>query len=475
MKQLFLPLFVFTLFFSCKKENSMKDDQSSNIAYSESETSTDFEAKYTDQAIWSNDASMYEVNIRQFSEEGTFDAVTAQLERIKNMGIEIIWLMPVHPISKEKRKESADDLGSYYAVSDFRAINPNYGTMEDFEELVAKAHELDMKVILDWVPNHTGWDHPWITEHPDFYTQVDGEIVDPINPDTGESWGWTDVADLNYDNDEMRKTMISDMAFWVKEKGVDGFRCDVAHGVPVDFWEQAVKELRAIKGKDLFLLAEAEQPELAGLFNMSYGWGFHHMLHKVLKGEEEFTAIEENVADFENRFGSNHYPLMFTTNHDENSWAGTVFERYGDAHKAMAVLTFTINGMPLIYSGQEAGLDKQLKFFTKDAIDWKDYPLQDFYTQLLQLKKDNPALWNGDFGGELKVMPTDEDSKVYTYLRQKEKNKVFVAINFSKNQAGFEWPFEKDGSWELQMGEILPDDGATNLGANGYAVWVKND
>lgn len=471
----FIPFLFFALLFSCKNENDMKEDQSTNIAYSEDNTPTDFEAEYTEQAIWSNDASIYEVNIRQFSEEGSFNAVTDQLERIKNMGIEIIWLMPIHPISKEKRKESADDLGSYYAVGDFRAVNPNYGTMEDFEELIAKAHELDMKVILDWVPNHTGWDHPWINEHPEYYTQVDGEIVDPINPDTGESWGWTDVADLNYDNEEMRKAMISDMAFWVKEKNVDGFRCDVAHGVPVDFWNDAVKQLRSIKGEDLFMLAEAENPELAGLFNMSYGWGFHHELHKVLNGEEEFTKLEESVANFQERFGSNHYAMMFTTNHDENSWAGTVFERYGDAHQAMAVLTFTIHGMPLIYSGQEAAMDKQLEFFTKDAIDWKNYPLQDFYTQLLQLKKDNPALWNGDFGGELKVMPIDESNSVYTYLRQKEKNKVFVAINFSDSQAGFEWPFERDGSWELVMGDILPDDGATNLAEYGYAVWVKNE
>jgi len=459
---------------SCKTDQTK--DKSSNIAYQESDTEVTGEAPYTEQAIWSNDAAIYEVNIRQFSEKGTFDAVTEQLERIKNLGIEIIWLMPVHPISVAKRKEKPEDLGSYYAVGDFRAVNSEYGNMEDMEELIARAHELDLKVILDWVPNHTGWDHPWITEHPDFYTQIDGEIVDPINPSTGESWGWTDVADLNYDNADMRQAMIADMKFWVQEKGIDGFRCDVAHGVPVDFWAEAIPELRAVGGgQELFMLAEAEVPKLAGLFNMSYAWGFHHMLHEVLRGEAPLTKIEEDITNFHQKFGPNHYGMMFTTNHDENSWSGTVFERYGDAHEAMAVLTFTIDGMPLIYSGQEAGMDKQLAFFTKDAIDWKNYSLQGFYAQLLQLKKDNKALWNGEFGGDLEVMQANEDSSIYTYRRKKDNNEVLVAINFSDKEAGFEWPFEKDGSWKLEMGEILPDDGSTMLKSYGYAVWVKNE
>lgn len=472
MKKPVLFLILITLFMlRCKNE----EKSNTNIAYAESQTDEDFKAPYTEQPIWTNDASIYEVNIRQFSEEGTFQAVTEELERIKNMGIEIIWLMPVHPISKEKRKESPEDLGSYYAVGDFRAVNPEYGTMEDMEKLIARAHELELKVILDWVPNHTGWDHPWITEHPDYYTQKDGEIIDPVNPATGESWGWTDVADLNYDNPEMRRAMIDDMIFWIKEKNIDGFRCDVAHGVPADFWEEAVKELGQVKGKNLFMLAEAEEPKFAGIFNMSYGWSFHHILHEVLRGEKPFSELETNIREFEEKFGSNHYQMMFTTNHDENSWAGTVKERYGAASEAMAVLTFTINGMPLIYSGQEAALDKRLKFFTKDSIEWNNYPLQEFYTNLLKLKFTNKALWNGDFGGDLKVFPGEENSKIFTYLRQKDNNKVFVAVNFSNREAGFEWPFEKDGSWKLEMGEILPDDGTTMLPASGYAVWIKND
>ena len=478
MNNLFYPFLFFVVFMiGCKSnepENEQAEQKNSNIAYSENTTAADFEAAYTEQQDWSKDASIYEVNIRQFSEEGTFDAVTAQLERISQMGIEIIWLMPIHPISKEKRKQSEDELGSYYAVGDFRAVNPNYGTMQDFEELVAKAHELGLKVLLDWVPNHTGWDHPWITEHPDYYTQVDGEIVDPINPDTGESWGWTDVADLNYENEEMRRAMIGDMKFWLEEKNVDGFRCDVAHGVPVDFWEEAVPELRAVAGEGFFMLAEAEKPELAGMFHMSYGWGFHHLVHEVLNGEKPTTELKEHVESFHNRFGSNHYAMMFTTNHDENSWAGTVFDRYGDAHKAMAVLTFTIHGMPLIYSGQEAAMDKQLEFFTKDAIEWNDYPLQEFYTNLLQLKKDNKALWNGDFGGELTILSDAEDG-AYTYMRQKENNKVMVAVNFTDSDISVEWPFEKDGSWKLVMGEVLPNDHPMMIGEYGYAVWVNNE
>ncbi len=469
-----LLICIISMFMGCKTEPK---EQESNIAYQESDhSSSSGVANYTKQDDWSKNASIYEVNIRQFSQEGTFDAVTSQLERIKKLGTDIIWLMPVHPISEAKRKEKPGDLGSYYAVGDFRAVNPEYGTMEDMEELIAEAHRLNMKVILDWVPNHTGWDHPWITEHPDYYTQIDGEIVDPINPSTGESWGWTDVADLNYDNQEMRKAMIDDMAFWITEKGIDGFRCDVAHGVPVDFWEESVPELRNAAGnKDLFFLAEAEKPELAGLFNMSYAWGFHHMLHQVLKGERPFSAIQEDINHYEEQFGKNHYAMMFTTNHDENSWSGTVFERYGDAHKAMAVLTFTIDGMPLVYSGQESAMDKQLKFFSKDAIDWKDYPLQDFYAELLQLKKENEALWNGEFGGGLEVFEGKEESKVYTYKREKNGNQVLVAINFSDEQQAFTFPFDDQEGWSVALGATMSTGSENSLSPHGYAVWVKNE
>ncbi len=472
MKKELILMFILLALFSCK---SNKEEKDSNIAYQGEQSVSEGEAPFTEQAIWSNDASIYEVNIRQFSEEGSFQAVTDQLERIKNMGIEIIWLMPVHPISEAKRKEKPGDLGSYYAVGDFRAVNPEYGTMEDLENLITKAHELELKVILDWVPNHTGWDHPWITEHPDYYTQDDnGNILDPINPDTGESWGWTDVADLNYDNPEMRKAMIGDMKFWLTEKHIDGFRCDVAHGVPVDFWKEAIPQLRDNGGKDVFMLAEAEKPELAGLFNMSYAWSFHHLLHEVLRGEKPKTELKQNVDQYHKNFGSNHYAMMFTTNHDENSWSGTEEQRYGDAQKAMAALTFTLDGMPLIYSGQEAGLTKQLEFFVKDPIQWNGYTRQAFYTQLLELKHENKALWNGDFGGTLQVIQ-DGDEPIYLYQRIKGGNKVLVAINFSDQKASFEWPFENDGSWVLEMGELLPDDEQVKLDRYGFAIWVKNE
>ncbi len=474
-------LLILALSVSCRSEKR-------NLAYDagDSESTQVTQTPTFTQPDWSKNAVMYEVNTRQFSEDGSFSAVQDQLPRLKDMGIDILWFMPIHPISVEKRKAEGDllvteiedpeeqkkYLGSYYAVADFKEVNPEHGTLDDFKSLVNEAHELSMKVIIDWVPNHTGWDHSWITEHPEWYTQNDkGEIVDPLNPETGESWGWTDVADLNYDVAEMREEMISDMKYWLTEANIDGFRCDVAHGVPVDFWRDANAQLRETKN-DIYMLAEAEIPALAEMFNSSYAWSFHHTLKEALHGEKELDELEATVKSYKERFGKDHHMLMFTTNHDENAWSGTVFERYGDAHKAMAVLTFTLDGMPLVYSGQESGMDKRLKFFEKDVIEWGDYALQDFYKNLLALKKGNKALYNGSFGGDLEVIDSG-NPKVYTYQREKEGNKVFVAINFSDKEQSFDWPLNGNDSWNLEFGEVLPEN--KGLGKYGYAVWVKNE
>lgn len=401
---------------------------------------------------WSKNAVIYEVNTRIFSAEGTFAGVAAQLPRLAEMGVDILWFMPVHPISEKNRKGS---LGSPYSVADYKAVNADFGSLEDFESLVDAIHDAGMHLIIDWVPNHSGWDNAWITDHPDFYSRKDGKITDPINPESGESWGWTDVADLDYNNEEMRDSMIAAMAFWVEEIGVDGFRVDVAHGVPVDFWEQAADSLYALE--PLFMLAEAEVPEIVndGAFVMDYGWAMHHLLNNIAKargagshagtlvqgnlvdgaegaGEESYTAldIDEQLAK-QQRDYRRGYQMQFTSNHDENAWAGTEFQRFGDGAQAFAVLTATFNGMPLIYSGQESAVDRQYEFFEPDSINWGDYKYAGFYKTLFDLKERNRALWNGQYGGPLEKIRTSNDEMIYAFTREKEGDRVAVIINLS--------------------------------------------
>ena len=384
---------------------------------------------YDGQSEWAKDKTIYEVNLRQFSEEGTFNKFSEDLERIKDMGMDILWFMPIHPISVERRKEG---LGSYYSVADYRGVNPEHGTLEDFKNLVNKAHEMEMYVILDWVPNHTGWDHPWITEHPEYYTKnAAGEITDPINPETNESWGWTDVADLDYDNPEMRAAMIEDMRFWLTECGVDGFRMDVAHGVPQDFWKTCNASLR-VTNPGIFLLAEAEIPRLvnSGGFETTYAWNYKSISDAIGTDTVSAAKIDEYLKNDRDSFQQG-YHIYFTSNHDENTWHGTVFDRLGDNHKPLAVLAATLDGMPLVYSGQEEPIKKRLKFFEKDVIEWENYAYHDFYKTLMTLKKRNRALWNGKYGGEPIKIQTGNDKKTYAFIRERNGDKVFVILNLS--------------------------------------------
>ena len=331
--------------------------------------------------------------------------------------------MPIHPISKEKR---IDTLGSYYSVADYKAVNPELGTMDEFKELVDKAHDMGFKIILDWVANHTGWDNEWI-KNPSWYTQdSSGNIIWPAGTN------WQDVADLNYDNTDMRNAMIDAMKFWVKEVDIDGYRCDYAIGVPQDFWETAVAELNSIK--PVFMLAEDDTNFnfLTKAFNSNYGWPLFHILNDVAKGNGNKTAIavKSNLQSI-SYFPNGTYPMNFITNHDENSWNGTEFERLGDAVKTMATLTFTAPGIPLIYSGQEVGLNKRLAFFVKDEISWEDLSMQDFYKELINLKKENRALWNGTAGGNISFLKVDNTKAVLAFYREKEDNRVVVIMNLT--------------------------------------------
>lgn len=384
---------------------------------------------------WAKNANIYEVNVRQYTQAGTLAAFAEHLPRLKAMGVDILWFMPIYPISEKRRKGA---LGSFYAIADYTAVNPSFGTMEEFKALVAQIHRMGMKVILDWVPNHTGWDHPWITDHPAYYSQDSlGNIIDPVNPETGVSWGWTDVADLNYANEEMREAMIEEMLFWLRQVNVNGFRCDVAAEVPDDFWAQAIPQLREANPA-IFMLAESDYPPHRNkeCFAMTYGWPLHHLMNQIAQGKAEVMELDTLLADYHGRF-KRGYPMQFITNHDENSWNGTVEERLGEAANAMAVLAFTLEGMPLIYSGQEAGLDKRLKFFEKDQIDWGNFDRQAFYATLLDLKHRNPALWNGTAGGQIERIYLDEAPSVFVYRRKKGEREVVVFLNLTDQMKGF--------------------------------------
>ncbi len=363
--------------------------------------------------------TIYEVNIRQHTVEGTTNAFIKDLPRLKDLGIGMLWIMPVQPIGVKNRKEP---LGSYYSISDYKKVNDKFGTTEDFKNLVSKAHELGIYVILDWVPNHTAWDHPWITEHPDYYAHDDkGNIVHESD--------WTDIALLDHTNPGTRKAMIEDMKYWIKEMDIDGFRCDHAgHEIPLYFWEEATEELD--KTKDLFWLAEWDGARMHLEFDATYAWQLLHLDEKVGKGEANANALAKWIEKDIKEYGRRPFRLTMTTNHDENSWSGTEFEKYGDGHKTFAAFIFSAYGAPMLYSGQEAGLNKRLRFFDKDTIDWSDpLKLQPFFKQLVALKKDNPALWSGEYG----AMPEriNADSAIYAFKRIKENNKVIGIMNFS--------------------------------------------
>ena len=385
---------------------------------------------------WSVDATIYEVNIRQYSPEGTFNAFSEHIPRLKEMGVDILWLMPIHPIGEENRK---GPLGSYYSVKDYRAINPEFGTKDDFRSLVQAAHNHDMKVILDWVANHTAWDAVWTETHPEFYERdEDGNFVPPVDD-------WTDVIQLCVDNPDMQEQMIQAMEYWVDEFEIDGYRADVAYMVPTEFWIEARERLDSIK--PVFMLAEAEEPELHRAFDMTYAWDYAATIRDVGAGEAELSAIDEALNESFEKFNREDYRMFFTTNHDENSWTGSDPELYGDNFRNFAVLSATVWGMPLVYNGQESGLDQRLEFFEKDLIEWGDYPLEYFYTTLLTLKSENSALYNGEAGGSYLKTTTNRDDAIFSYKRINEEDRVFVILNFADESVDFTFDSGDQGRW----------------------------
>ena len=370
---------------------------------------------------WTYDTVVYEVNIRQFSPEGTFKGVEAQLPRLKELGVDILWLMPMYEIGEVERKGS---LGSYYAISDYKKVNPEFGTMQDFEDLLAAAHEAGFKLILDWVANQTAPDHVWMSGKPaDFYER------DSLGNAIWE-YDWTDTRSLNYENTAVWDAQDECMRFWL-EKGVDGFRCDAAAEMPVNFWKGILPGIRR-DYPDIYLLAEAETPELAGLFDATYAWKLHHLMNDVAQGTKTAQAIRDYIAEDDAWIGTDGFRLMFTSNHDENSWAGSEFERMGDAAKVMEVLCFTLpKGQPLVYTGQEVGITRRLEFFEKDPItDWSPNQYTDFIKTLVALRHDHPCLDAGEKGAPAELIP-DVPEDVLAFRRSRRGDILEVYANLS--------------------------------------------
>ena len=380
----------------------------------------------TDHAKWTYDSVVYEVNVRQFSPEGTFNAVKAEVPRLKELGVDILWLMPIYPIGEAERKGS---LGSYYAVRDYKDVNPMFGTMEDFESLLAEVHKEGLRLILDWVPNHTAPDHAWITEHPDYYK------LDSLGRPTFDA-DWNDTRTLNYANPEVRKAMDDGLRFWLK-KGVDGFRCDMAGMVPTDYWEWQIPSIRK-DYPECYWLAEAETPDLSDpvkTFDATYSWELHHLLNDVAQGKKTADDIKAYIEKDAKNTPANAFRLMFTSNHDENSWAGTEFERMGDAAGVMAVLCFTLpKGQPLIYTGQEVGFDHRFLFFEKDPIEsWEPNEYTEFYQLLTILKHNHKALAAGEAGAPAEWLEGYPEG-VLAFKRSLPDDTVTVVANLTPDE-----------------------------------------
>ena len=407
---------------------------------------------------WAQGSNIYEVNIRQYTQEGSFAAFAKHLPRLRSMGVEILWLMPITPISEKVRQGK---LGSYYACSSYTSINPEFGTLKDFKNLVNEAHQLGFKIIIDWVANHTGWDHQWTFEHANWYIKDSNGGFTDVN-------GWHDVIDLDYSVEPMRNAMIKAMQYWVRECDIDGFRCDMAHLVPLNFWIAARKECEQIK--PLFWLAECDVPDYHQAFDASYAWNWMH-------GTEQFARQESSLHEIRNILHTySQYPdgaikLYFTSNHDENSWNGTEMEKYGILSKAWFVFSATWKGLPLIYSGQEIPNTKRLAFFDKDEIDWsKPLEMESFYSTLLHLCRDNQAIAKG----ETFILPSYNDDAIFAFMRNFENDSVLVILNLSNKSrlkiqvshgwlngsfenvfSGFQFQFKPGETFELQAGEYI--------------------
>jgi len=412
---------------------------------------------------WTHNTNIYEVNLRQYTKEGSFKAFGKELPRLKDMGVKVLWFMPITPIAQKNKKGV---LGSYYAASDYVSVNSEFGTLDDFRILVKEAHAQGFKVIIDWVANHTGWDHKWTKEHPEYYEK------DNTTGNFKIASGMDDIIELDFHNPELVRAMIDAMRFWVNECDIDGFRCDLAFWVELDFWQKARKELEGIKS--LFWLGELdpiEHPEYMGTFDAAYTWTWMHKTEDFYKKHLPLNSLDTVLNEYE-AIGDTSMRVWFTSNHDENSWNGSEYEKYGDMTKPLAVLSCTWNGIPLMYSGQELPNLKRLKFFEKDEINWTGKnELHDFYKTLLNLHTNRSALRAGDPESETIRVKTSNDEHVFAYLRKNGHDEILVVLNLSSMGLGFsinditgkfkevfsglEKDFSTDGNFGMRAWEFL--------------------
>jgi len=406
-----------------------------------------------EHAGWTRDATIYQINTRQFTREGSLRAAEKELPRLAGMGVGILWLMPIHPIGEAKRKGR---LGSPYAVRDYRAVNPELGSLQDLRNFVASAHRLGMHVILDWVGNHTSWDNALLASHPEWYARDRHGKPHPT-----PWYDWDDIIDLDYGQPGLRQYMADAMAYWVKEADIDGYRADAAGLVPLDFWEDTAARLRAIK--PVFLLGEWESRDLhARAFDATYAWSWWDTMKNIADGKQDATALHTYYAWNEKFYPAQAYRLLGTSNHDKNAWEGTEFETFGPAVEAAAVFSFVSSGMPMIYNGQEAGNRKRLAFFERDPIAWQASSWDTLYRKLIALKKDNRALWNGADGGAMQQVRNSDEKRLFSFVRERGGQRVFAVFNFSGQAV--EARFDDD----LQLG-------AYRDFADGAAVTVMPD
>ncbi|MEO7444077.1 MAG: alpha-amylase family glycosyl hydrolase [Ferruginibacter sp.] len=410
-------------------------------------------------------SNIYEVNTRQFSKEGSFNEVTRHLLRLRDGGTDILWFMPIYPIGEKNRKGT---LGSYYSIRDFKGINPEFGSVEDFAILVNTAHALGMKVIIDWVANHAAWDNVWTLTNPEFFVCNDeGNFMPPYD--------WDDVIQIDHSNEAQQQEMINSMMHWLLVFNIDGFRADLAHLTPLPFWHKAKSALEKIK-PGLIWLAETEDPKYHEVFQVSYAWEWMHACEVFFKGERDmnylYSVLENNIE----KFPPDALRLFFTTNHDENSWNGTEFEKFGNYVKALTVFNFTFPGVPLVYSGQEAENKKRLKFFDKDEIDWPETQneFSILYQKLNLLRHESAAI-----GGTLSIIPRWKEYSILAYKLEKDEEQLIVLLNLGKTNVIMDYP---GGEGELfynslnnstmkEVNNIIE----IHLPAAGYIIMQKNN
>lgn len=406
------------------------------------------------------DLIMYEVNMRSFSTNGDLQSVINRLDAIKSLGVNTIWLMPIYPVG------TVNSVNSPYCVKNYKEVATEFGNLAVLRDLTTQAHQKGMTVILDWVANHTSWDNPWISAHPDWYTKnASGAIIQP--PGTN----WADVADLNFNNQEMRLAMIDAMKYWVLEANIDGFRCDYADGVPFGFWQQAITSLNSIPNRNLILLAEGNRNDhfTAG-FDLNYAWDFYAKTKAVWNGENASNLTTTNTTEYSN-IPSGKHKIRFTTNHDESAWDATPMTLFNGKAGALAasVATIFMNGVPLFYTGQEVGRLTTVSFFNNTPINWTTNPdMLLSYQNIMGFYKNS----NASKKGTLTSYPSAD---VLCFKKTHTTEAVLILVNTRNTSVNFSLPLGlQNTTWNNALTNVnTPLSTSINLNAYQYLI-LKN-